>query len=142
MKKLPFNYQKKEYWEFYCPACKTLRRSFYWPSPRKHHYISVTILGLTASLLFWPWLGFKAAFFVFPLWGAFELIYRSRSRIALICPHCSFDPYLYKYDVKLARKKMEKFFADKTTAREKRKAVANAAATTATTDTAVLPKAK
>jgi hypothetical protein len=38
-------------------------------------------------------------------------MYRAYARQSLICPHCGFDPYLYKHDVKLARKKVEEFFA-------------------------------
>ena len=43
----------------------------------------------------------------------FEFVYRARARQSLICPHCGFDPYVYKHDVKLARKKVELFFEQK-----------------------------
>jgi hypothetical protein len=57
--------------------------------------------------------GLKGVFLIFPVWALFEFVYRARARQSLICPHCGFDPYLYKHDIKLARKKVELFFAEK-----------------------------
>ncbi len=113
MESLPFQYQKRPYWEFYCPVCKAKRRTFYWPSPRKKHYISLGVLAFCLTGVLWPLFGFKGFFLNFPIWGLFEFFYRARARQSLICPHCGFDPYLYKYDVKLARQKIEQFFEEK-----------------------------
>lgn len=66
---------------------------------------------LTGAL--WSWMGVKGVFLFFPVWAVFEFVYRARARQSLVCPYCGFDPYLYKYDVKLAREKVKKFFADK-----------------------------
>lgn len=121
MESLPFQYQKREFWEFYCPICKAQRRSFYWPSPRKRHYLRLFGFGAFLTAVCWPWAGIKGVFLIFPVWAAFEFYYRSRARHTLICPHCGFDPYVYKYDVKLARKKVERFFADKGTAKTEKK---------------------
>lgn len=113
MESLPFLYQKREYWEFYCPICKNLRRSFYWPAPRKKHYWRLALLGLLQTLACWPFFQIKGIFLIFPVWAGFEFFYRARARQSLICPHCGFDPYIYKYDVALAREKVAKFFAEK-----------------------------
>lgn len=121
MESLPFQYQKREYWEFYCPICKSQRRSFYWPSPRPKHYFQLAIFGVFVALCLWPWAGMKGIFLSLPVWALFEFMYRARARQSLICPHCGFDPYLYKHDVKLARQKVEKFFADKQKARDQAK---------------------
>ena len=43
----------------------------------------------------------------------FEGYYRSRVRIALSCPHCGFDPYLYLTDVKRARQEIEAYWRKK-----------------------------
>ena len=120
MESLPFQYQKRPYWEFICPICKTERRSFYWPAPRGRHYWQLAAVGLFMTACGWPVLGFKGVFLIFPVWGAFEFIYRARARQSLICPHCAFDPYLYKYDVKLARDKVARHFEDKRKAFEAR----------------------
>lgn len=113
MESLPFKYQKREFWVFYCPICKRERRSFYWPTPRTRHYVALAITGLVLTAALWNWFSFKGAFLIFPIWGAFEFIYRMKARDSLICPHCGFDPYLYKYDVKLARDRVAQFFANK-----------------------------
>lgn len=121
MESLPFQYQKKPYWEFICPVCKKERRTFYWPSPRRRHYAQLTaaVVALTAAV--WPFVGLKGAFLFFPAWALMELIYRARARQSVICPYCNFDPYLYKHDVELARKKVEEHFAAKKRAIEERK---------------------
>lgn len=113
MDALPFQYQKRKYWEFYCPACKHLRRSFYWPSPRFKHYLALAVCALAQTLALWTWAGLKGIFLAIPVWAIFEFVYRARARQSLICPHCAFDPYLYKHDVKLARQKVEQHFAEK-----------------------------
>lgn len=110
---LPFQYQKRDFWEFYCPICKSQRRSFYWPSPRRKHYVQLAVLGIFVAGTLWPWAGLRGAFLVLPVWAIFEFFYRARARQSLICPHCGFDPYLYKYDVKLARQKVQRFFEEK-----------------------------
>ena len=122
MDSLPFRYQQREYWEFYCPACKAQRRSFYWPSPRVRHYVALGILGLFIAAASQPWLGYRGGMLILPVWAGFEFLYRARARQSLICSRCGFDPYLYKYDVKLARDKVERFWAEK-----KKKAQAKAA---------------
>lgn len=118
MESLPFQYQKRKYWEFYCPVCKHERRSFYWPSPRFRHYLSLFVYGAAQTGALWMWAGLKGAFLVLPVWAGFEFIYRARARQSLLCPHCGFDPYLYKHDVKLARSRVEQFFAEKKRQRE------------------------
>lgn len=126
MESLPFQYQKRPFWEFFCPICKTQRRSFYWPSPRRRHYWQLAGFCLFVAIASWNWAGVRGIFLAFPIWATFEFIYRARARQSLICPHCSFDPYLYKYDVQLARKKVENFFAAKQRTKDEWKKVAAA----------------
>ena len=120
LESLPFQYQKKDYWEFYCPICKMQRRSFYWPSPRLRHYFQLIVFVAFMTFALWNWFGVKGMFLGFPAWAVFEFFYRARARQSLICPHCGFDPYLYKFDVKLARKKVEQFFDNKKKTKEKK----------------------
>ena len=113
LESLPFQYQKRKFWEYYCPVCKSLSRSFYWPSPRPQHYLGLAVFEVFLTAFTWPWFGPKGAFLIFPIWALFEASYRMRARQSIICRHCGFDPYLYKFDVKLARQKMEEFWAEK-----------------------------
>ena len=71
------------------------------------------MLAVVITAALWTWTGFKGLFLNLPVWAVFEFFYRARARQSLICPHCSFDPYLYKHDVKLAREKIEQHFAEK-----------------------------
>ena len=73
----------------------------------------MAVVGVFLAMCAWPFVGSKGVFLVLPIWALFEFFYRAKARQSLICPHCGFDPYLYKYDTKLARQKVEKFFADR-----------------------------
>lgn len=130
MESLPFQFQKRPFWEFFCPVCKAQRRSFYWPSPRLKHYISLSIFAILITLIMYPFFGMKGFVVNLPIWVVFEFVYRARARQSLICPHCGFDPYLYKHDVKLARQKMDEFFEEKRKAQENQKTLQNQQPTT------------
>jgi predicted RNA-binding protein len=113
MESLPFRYQQRQYWEYYCPMCKIQRRSAYWPSPRRHHYARLALLTVCLTVGLWPFFDMRGAFLIFPIWAVFEFTYRARARQSLICNRCGFDPYLYKYDVKLARDRVARHWAAK-----------------------------
>lgn len=113
MDRIPFEFEKKDFWEYYCPICKIQRRSLYFPSPRTKHYIQLAVLICFSTFCVAPWMGLKAIGFFLPLWPLFEFFYRARARQALICDRCGFDPYLFKFDVKLAKERVEKFYAEK-----------------------------
>jgi hypothetical protein len=77
-------------------------------------------MGLTAAfftLVTWQWFTWKGVVSFVPLWVIFEAVYRARVRVAMRCPHCGFDPYLYLVDVNRARTEIEshwrKKFAEK-----------------------------
>lgn len=55
----------------------------------------------------WQWLGWKGIISFIPFWMVFEVLFRSRARVVLNCPHCGFDPYLYLVDAKRAREEIE-----------------------------------
>ena len=109
---LPFQYKKRPHWEYYCPVCSVLRRSFYKPSPRLRHYFQLLFFAVILTAALWPLFRIKGIFLLFPIIAVFEFGYRSRARQSLICTHCGFDPYLYKFDVGLARQKVEKYFKE------------------------------
>ena len=65
------------------------------------------------TLGLWRWCGPRGVFLIFPVWAVFEFFYRARARQSIICRNCGFDPYLYKFDVQLARQRVEIFWAEK-----------------------------
>ena len=107
---LPFILQKRPFWTFYCPLCSAERRSFYWPKPQLKHYIQLTVFTIFWLVVLYPLFGVKGVFVSLPIWVLFEFFYRARARQSLICPHCGFDPYLYKFDPKLAKERVKEFF--------------------------------
>ncbi|MCM2324349.1 MAG: hypothetical protein NDJ90_13915 [Oligoflexia bacterium] len=104
-------------WSFYCPLCRATRKIACQPKPTHRHYLQVGLTSLVVMLALWPWISWKGIVSFLPLWIGFELVYRSRVRVALNCPHCGFDPYLYLVDARKAREEIEahwrKKFAEK-----------------------------
>ncbi|MGK5081851.1 hypothetical protein WDW37_01000 [Bdellovibrionota bacterium FG-1] len=104
-------------WAFICPLCATQRKIPCQPQPTARHYAQMALTAAFFTLLTWYWFSWKGMVSFIPFWIIFEAIYRGRVRVAMRCPHCGFDPYLYLVDVKLARQEVEshwrKKFADK-----------------------------
>jgi hypothetical protein len=101
--------KSKDLWEFYCPYCKLKRRLPY--RSRPGGVKQVAQVGLTTAfvaVLTWPWFDWKGLVAFVPLWAVYEMIYRSRLRVALLCSNCGFDPYLYLTDIQKARTELEK----------------------------------
>jgi glutaredoxin len=55
----------------------------------------------------WPLFTWKGIVVIVPFWTIFETVYRARTRAALACPHCGFDPYLFARDIKLAAQEVD-----------------------------------
>jgi hypothetical protein len=77
-------------------------------------------VGLTAiffMLVAWPIFNWKGIVSFLPIWLVFETVYRMKTRSALLCPHCGFDPILYLSDAPKARAEItahwRKKFAEK-----------------------------
>lgn len=79
-------------------------------------------IGLTAvivTLLTYQWFSWKGMVTFVPLWIAFETLYRVKFREALVCPHCGFDPHLYKMDIQKAREEVRAHWERKQAVRTK-----------------------
>lgn len=101
-------------WSFYCPQCRAPRRAPTHPNPANPLNIGrIALCSAFFTLCTWSWFGWKGFVSFVPFWATFEIIYRSRMRGMLACPHCGFDPYLYLVDVKLARKEIEEHWKRK-----------------------------
>jgi hypothetical protein len=101
-------------WKYYCPLChvqRTLHQSA--PKPTHRHYAQIALTTAVVMLALWPWTHWKGAVFFVPIWAVFELIFRVRTRAALICGSCGFDPTLYLIDPKKARADVEVFWRKK-----------------------------
>jgi hypothetical protein len=89
---------------FFCPNCRAQRRVKTHPSPsRVENYFRIGLLTVVFTLAGWSYFGAKGLVSFVPFWAIFEVVFRSRMRVALLCPYCGFDPFLYLYDVDQAR---------------------------------------
>jgi predicted RNA-binding Zn-ribbon protein involved in translation (DUF1610 family) len=111
------NYQKSSWkpgsrqaWTFFCPLCRSQRILAQSPRPHLGHAFQIGLTSLVIAAAAWPWCGAKGLLSFVPLWTVFELVFRLRLRARLSCPHCGFDPYLYKTDVRRARGEVERFW--------------------------------
>ncbi len=105
-------------WCFLCPLCKGPRRVPFRPRPGGFKQVSQVVLtALFFTVVTWSFFGWKGIISIVPFWTIFESVYRWRTRVALACPQCGFDPYLFLLDVKVAGKEVDahwrKKFADK-----------------------------
>ena len=82
---------------FYCVGCNRQRRH---STPTRvgsaAFFTQIAITTAFLSMLTWPWLHFKGLFaFVIPVGLVLEGLSRMKTRAALVCPDCCFDPILY-----------------------------------------------
>jgi hypothetical protein len=110
--------KSRQIWQFYCPQCSVTRRLPFVPRPVSPiHLVRMGLATVFVTLVLWEWFGIKGMLSAFPIWAAFELVYRLRIRSFMACTTCGFDPYLYKSNLPGARAEIEahwrKKFAEK-----------------------------
>ena len=111
LEKRPFRY-KKAALQFFCPLCRTERSITTGHRLSVLNYVQIVLVtGLVTALSF-PWAGFKGLAAFFPIWLGFEMVRRALFSKEVPCPHCGFDASWYKRDVKVARKRVEEFWAE------------------------------
>lgn len=93
---------------FICPLCKRARSLAFRTQPGGFkHIMAVGVTTLLFMLLAWNWFSWKGLVAFVPFWSIFEVVYRWRTRAALFCKECGFDPYLFKTDLKVAKREVE-----------------------------------
>jgi hypothetical protein len=100
--------RKDDLWCFMCPLCQVQRRVRFQPGfGGLRQVLQIVITSLTFSLVTWPWLEWKGIVSLLPFWITFEIFYRWRARAVLHCAQCGFDPYLFRINVKWAKREIE-----------------------------------
>ncbi len=107
-------YLKKPKAEFLCALCGTPRQMKYAKDLSLRQYIQIVVLIVSLCFFLYPLMEFKSLFFLPFVWPVYEIVHKSLYRKDLVCPHCGFDPTWYRRDVKMARKKVERFWEEKT----------------------------
>ncbi len=105
--------RKQRYWSFLCPLCKVHRKVSLRQRPGGIHYLQVFLSTLMVTLLFWNWFNWKGLVSFLPLWSVFEVVYRWRMRVILVCSQCGFDPYLFLINHEWARREVENHWRKK-----------------------------
>jgi hypothetical protein len=106
-------YSREGKLHFFCPLCRYHQSTNTITRVGWKHHAQMTVLTLTTMILGWPLFGLKSASFYLFYWTLFELFYRARKRVALVCESCGFDPFLYKVDVRKARKALKEHWQTK-----------------------------
>ncbi|MFZ9595637.1 MAG: hypothetical protein ACO3A2_06110 [Bdellovibrionia bacterium] len=114
----PWKERSSKIWCFYCPLCKSPRRIPFRPEPGGFfHGFQVALSSCVFTAVFWKVFHLKGLVSFVPFWMVFEVVYRWRTRAALSCPGCGFDPYLFLSDLKTAQQEIQahwkKKFAEK-----------------------------
>ena len=104
---------KRAHMEFFCPLCKTQRAVSTDPHLSIMNYFQITLITMAISACLYPFMELKGIFSFFVVWGAFEATLRVNFRKEVPCPHCGFDASWYKKDVKVARQKVDEFWASR-----------------------------
>ena len=96
--------------QFLCALCKAPREMRYSKHLSERNYLQMIIISLCLMAVLFPLMRFNAAFIIFVVWPAFELVNKFLYRKEIPCPYCGFDATWYRRDVRIARKKVEEFW--------------------------------
>lgn len=100
--------------EFLCALCSAPRQLRYSKNLSRKNYLQIIVTSVVASWVLFPLMGLNSLFSVFFVWTAFEVTNKFLYRKEIPCPYCGFDATWYKRDIKLARRKVEDFWTDRT----------------------------
>lgn len=97
--------------KFYCALCRTPREAKYRKNLTTKNYLQIGIISVMLVWLTFPIMAFKSLYLFFIVWTLFEVTNKVLYRRELPCPNCGFDPTWYRKDVKMAKRKVQEFFA-------------------------------
>lgn len=96
---------------FLCALCSAPRQMKYNRNLSFKNYLQLTTLAVGLMYFLFPVFGFKTIYLMFVIWFIAEVANKILYRNKLPCPYCGFDATWYRRDVKVARKKVEDFWA-------------------------------
>lgn len=98
---------------FLCALCSAPRQMKYQRNLSAKNYFQLTMLAVGLVYFLYPVFGFKSMYLMFIIWVVAEIANKMLYRNELPCPYCGFDATWYRRDVKIARKKVEDFWAQR-----------------------------
>ncbi len=102
----PFQFVRAGKMHFFCPLCKYHQSTSTIHRVGIKHHAQIGLFTVAVTFASYPIFGLKGLSLYLVFWMVFEFFYRLRKRQALVCESCGFDPFLYKQDMNLARKKL------------------------------------
>ena len=84
-------------------------------------FARMAITTFLVSIALAPFIEWKGIVSVIPIWIFYEAAMRFKKRQEVICPHCGFDPILFRRDRKKAKKRVQEFWEVKIAEKEERK---------------------
>jgi hypothetical protein len=104
---------KKPTLDFYCALCRTPRQLSTSFRTTIKNYLQIILLTIMTTAICYPIMNFRGVFSFFVFLAGFELVRRANYRKEIPCPHCGFDASWYKKDVKVARRLVADYWAEK-----------------------------
>ncbi len=101
---------KKPVMKFFCPLCSTARAFTISPRLSPKNHIQIALITLSLIGMTYSFMGWRAIFWFFFVWSAFEFAVKVLFKKEIPCPHCGFDASWYKRDVVKAREKVNEFW--------------------------------
>jgi predicted RNA-binding Zn-ribbon protein involved in translation (DUF1610 family) len=98
---------------FFCPLCGTQRVQRMRARLTALNHLQILLLTGFVTLLGFSWMQWRGALSYFVIWGLLEGGRRLLFKREVPCPHCGFDATWYKRDVKVARQKVQEFWASR-----------------------------
>lgn len=99
--------------EFLCALCSSPRQMRYSKNLSKANYLQILVSSAFSTWALFPLIGMSSLLSAPFIWMAFEVTNKFLYRKEITCPYCGFDATWYRRDVKLARKKVEEFWASR-----------------------------
>lgn len=107
-----FTYRaKKSVMTFFCPLCRSERVQRVHARMSAKNHVQLGMLTILSLMILYPVMQWRALGVYFLYWGLFEASIRLLFKKEVPCPHCGFDATWYKRDVKVARRKVQEFWA-------------------------------
>jgi hypothetical protein len=91
----------------YCAFCRTPRKIYRKKTLSFVNFLQAALISSFLTWLFWQGLEPKGLLIFIACLSVIEMLILGRSRLAIDCPECGFDPYLYIKDQKRACDKVK-----------------------------------
>lgn len=123
LKKKKFFKVKNSKKEFLCALCKSPRQLRYTKNLSKLVYVRLFLLSSFLVWTLFPYIAEKSILLVLPIWPIAEFANKMLYRKEIPCSYCGFDATWYRRDVKVAKRKVDDFWAERLPSKQKKEII-------------------